>query len=102
MPLVVPSRTLALLLAIVPTLGCKLRATENRRWTPCTCAFVTDYDDPGKITVEVCAEPTQAPAAAQSCAQNAGVGAVTDCACRAPTGPRCGERDTCHDPVTRP
>jgi hypothetical protein len=82
-------------------LGCKLRASDDRRWTPCTCAYVTDYDDPGKITVEVCADAREAPATAQSCAQNAGVGAVTECACRAPVGTRCGSRDVCRD-VSRP
>ncbi|HEX9295430.1 MAG TPA: hypothetical protein VF881_06330 [Polyangiaceae bacterium] len=96
----VPPRTSALLLALV-VLGCKRGSAEERRWTPCSCAYVTDYDDPGKITVEVCAEPTQALSAAQSCAQGVGVGAVTECTCPLAVRSRCGERDTCRDPVVR-
>jgi hypothetical protein len=57
---------------------------------------MTDMDHPGKISIEVCGEPSQQKDVAHSCAASAGVGAVLECACQA-SGAPCRDRDTCRD-----
>ncbi len=78
--------------------GCKSREQASQRhWSACTCDYVTDMDQPGKISFEVCGEPDQQKGVAQSCARGAGFGAVLECVCQAPSATPCLDRDTCRD-----
>jgi hypothetical protein len=58
---------------------------------------MTDMDQPGNISFEVCGEPDQQKGVAASCARGAGVGAVLECTCQAAGGESCRDRDTCRD-----
>jgi hypothetical protein len=93
------SAWVAFLVAFVAMLdGCKSREpAPERRWSVCTCDYVTDMDQPGKIGFEVCGDPDQKKGVAQSCARGAGVGAVIECVCQAPSATPCRDRDTCRD-----
>jgi hypothetical protein len=75
--------------------GCKSRAAGERRWVACTCEYVTDFDQPGHIDVEVCSEASDPREPAASCARNLGVGAVTGCECSARPAKGCEARDGC-------
>ncbi|HKQ70738.1 MAG TPA: hypothetical protein VJT73_15435 [Polyangiaceae bacterium] len=72
------------------------RAAVERAWSACKCEYVTDFDQPGHVSVEVCSTGAERSPAAKSCAQSLGVGAVVDCACTASRGP-CEERDRCRE-----
>jgi hypothetical protein len=63
----------------------------------CTCEYMTDMDQPGKISFDVCGASDQRKGIAASCARGMGVGAVLGCACRAAGGASCSDRDTCRD-----
>jgi hypothetical protein len=71
-------------------------AKEERTWSLCTCDYMTDMDYPGKVSLEVCGEPSRKTVVAKSCALSSGVGAVLECACKA-GGAACRDRDTCRD-----
>ena len=58
---------------------------------------MTDMDYPGKVSFEVCGEPSRKKDMAKSCALASGVGAVLECDCRPETGEACRDRDTCRD-----
>ena len=60
----------------------------------CSCAYVTDFDAPGHVDIQVCAAKADLEAVAQSCATSSGVGAVSGCQCR-PTGGKCGSLPPC-------
>jgi hypothetical protein len=70
---------------------------QERRWGVCTCEYMTDMDQTGKISFEVCGEPAQQKHVAKSCALGSGVGAVLECACRAGSGAACLDSETCRD-----
>jgi hypothetical protein len=53
-------------------------------------------DHPGKISFEVCGEPSVQKNVAKTCALGAGVGAVLECACGA-RGEVCRDNDVCRD-----
>jgi hypothetical protein len=49
----------------------------------CTCTFLTDFDDPSRHEVLVCAPSSErAPAIARGCAQAGAPAPVQGCACR--------------------
>jgi hypothetical protein len=90
------SRRFVVLSIVLP--GCDSCApTQERAWTVCTCDYVTDRDYPGKVSFEVCGEPSQRTDVAKSCALGSGVGAVLACACNGASGGPCRDRDTCRD-----
>lgn len=89
-------RDAALLLAVVAFAGCHRAPGAEGRWSRCTCEFVTDYDQPGRAIVEVCAAGDAARIAGP-CAQGLGVGVVTTCACEAPAAACGGEVGTCRE-----
>jgi hypothetical protein len=70
---------------------------QERTWSVCTCDYVTDMDDPGKVSFEVCGEPSRKSDVAKSCALASGVGAVLECACQSASGAACRDRDRCRD-----
>jgi len=78
---------------------------SGARWTSCHCAYVTDFDQPGRVDVEICAPAEDAPAVAGGCARDRGVGAVTECACDAARGapaPCSPNEAVCRDPGAAP
>jgi hypothetical protein len=83
--------------------GCKApHPAGERHWTSCSCEYVTDFDQPGHLAVEICIGSPPDDHAAESCARGLGVGAITRCAC-APSGPaRCTDRDSCRQGVAPP
>jgi|SRR5215471_8190752 len=80
--------------------GCPSSAPE-RRWVTCTCEYVTDFDQPGHVDVDVCSEESDPHSAAESCARGTGVGAVTACRCNAPAQGACGASASCRVPGVR-
>jgi hypothetical protein len=82
-------------LALVGTTGCPSRAPAERFWTPCSCEYVTDFDQPGHLAVEICSETRMVEEAALSCARNLGVGAVTSCSCPTSSQAKCESKDGC-------
>jgi hypothetical protein len=90
-------RCIKLILVAAVTFGCKSRPVTERRWVSCTCEYVTDFDQPGHIVVEVCAEG-QAEDPATSCARGSGVGAVTACTCSQASQTACDGREPCRLP----
>jgi hypothetical protein len=55
--------------------------TEGRAYR-CECQFLTDWDDPSKRTVEVCAvHDGEVEERARGCAQSASPGPVESCRC---------------------
>jgi hypothetical protein len=92
------SKTRALALLFTMLHGCDSCAPKSERtWALCTCDYVTDMDHPGKISFEVCGEPSRQSDVAKSCALTSGVGAVLECACRASSGGTCRDLETCRD-----
>ena len=77
--------------------GCDSGHAAPRTWAVCTCDYVTDMDYPGKVSFDVCGEPSRRKDVAKSCALGSGVGAVLECACRPANGGPCSDRDTCRD-----
>jgi hypothetical protein len=79
-------------------LGCPSQPAAERRWTSCTCDYMTDRDQPGKVNVEVCgAAGPRLTDVAKSCALNSGVGVVIDCACEERATGACSDRDICRE-----
>jgi hypothetical protein len=77
--------------------GCRSRSPQAvRHWQRCTCQYVTDFDGPGSIDVEVCSAGNMPAGAGESCAQGLGVGAVSACRCTAGTS-ACGSADACRE-----
>jgi len=63
---------------------------------------MTDRDQPGKVSFEVCGDGSRLVDVARSCALNSGVGAVIGCACQAGAGEPCRDRDICREVDTAP
>jgi hypothetical protein len=91
-----PARALVIVASLLPSCD-SCRAAQERAWAICTCDYVTDMDYPGKVSFEVCGEPSLRKNVAKSCALGSGVGAVLECACRSESGGPCSDRDTCRD-----
>ncbi len=76
-------------------LGCR-GANAPAYWHACQCTYTTDFDQPGRHDVQVCAATEDAPMVAQSCLRNEGVGAVEACRCGPPKrADRCSEATAC-------
>jgi hypothetical protein len=67
--------------------GCKAEAGVP--WQ-CTCTFLTDYDDPSRHEVEVCAPVRErAEAQARGCAQSGAPAPIQRCECQPLAGAAC-------------
>jgi len=90
-------RTLPVLLLFVAVWGCRSQPSVSiRRWHRCTCQYVTDFDGPGRIDVDVCSAGNVPAGSAESCAQSLGVGAVSACRC-AEGDSLCQPGDVCRE-----
>jgi hypothetical protein len=77
--------------------GCRSRAPHQaRHWQRCTCQYVTDFDGPGRVDVEICSAGDAPAGSAESCAQGLGVGAVSACQCADGTS-ECRSADVCRE-----
>jgi hypothetical protein len=87
------------LLSMVVGSGCRSRPPQaTRHWHSCACQYVTDFDGPGRIDVEVCSAGDAPAGAAESCAQGLGVGAALACRCAAsPDSSPCQPVDVCRE-----
>lgn len=89
----IPRRTseraaLALTLALAALPGCRREGTAF----DCRCEWLTDFDDPGKVKVRVCAaDAEEAPIVGRGCAQSGTPAPVQSCAC----GPAEGAPPVC-------
>ena len=55
--------------------GCKApHPAGERHWTSCSCEYVTDFDLPGHLAVEICIGSPPDDHAAESCARGLGSG----------------------------
>ena len=73
-----------------------------RTWHPCTCEYVTDFDQNGVVAVEVfvARKPRRRRRAQLG---RAGVGAIVSCSCQAKEDRApCQPTDTCREPVNLP
>jgi hypothetical protein len=92
------------LLSVIVGAGCRSKPPDGtRHWHGCTCQYVTDFDGPGRIDIEVCSAGDSPAGQAESCAQGLGVGAVS--ACRCATSPRnspCRPEEACREARDEP
>jgi len=89
------SAVLALIAACALLAACDRGRARAGQWFPCTCPYLTDFDDRAKHEVEVCVPTEQAaPAAAAECASRAQPAHFDPCQCRAAKGP-CDGTDPC-------
>jgi hypothetical protein len=66
--------------------GCREQGSYYR----CSCSFLTDYDDPAKVSIAVCSPSReQASSIGRGCAQSGAPAPVQGCACDL-DGPRAG------------
>jgi hypothetical protein len=99
------SRAVAIALTTVVLLsvadGCKRSQPQPGRWVPCSCPYLTDYDDRATHKVDVCAADTAAaPQAALDCAARVQPAHFDPCACGAPAG-SCDGTEPCRSRETR-
>lgn len=88
---------LGLLAIAALALGCRRPPEPTGRWTRCTCDYLTDFDQPGKVLVDACILREVPEAVAESCAGLTGVGHVSECRCELP-GDACRPSDgVCRD-----
>jgi hypothetical protein len=88
----------ALLGVVLGLAGCHSNVKE-RRWATCICDYVTDFDQPGHVTVEVCSDDPDPRATAEGCARGAGVGAITKCNCADRGAEPCVAGSLCRHPI---
>jgi len=77
--------------------ACKSRSTapDTRQWFHCSCSYISDFDESGAASIDVCSESPQTEEIASTCMRNDGVGIPTSCACDPqPHGP-CAKSDRC-------
>jgi hypothetical protein len=89
-----PLRCVSLVFVLNGGMACKSDQPSERRWVACRCEYITDFDHPGHVAVEVCTDQRDPSARAVPCAQGQGVGVVSQCSC-ASTGTACTNRDSC-------
>ena len=81
------SVALALVLAIF-AVGCGKAAPVAGQKVACTCTFLTDFDDPARVDVDLClADGKPLEAEAKACAARTAHNHVEKCECKPPTGP---------------
>jgi len=66
---------------VVGIAACDRGGATTGRLASCTCEYLTDRDEPGRIDIELCAPPRDIDEAARSCAQGLGIGVVNQCRC---------------------
>ena len=90
-----PNPTYLLLVLLLIPSGCKHEQAEPGNWTTCICAYLTDFDDPAKHSLDICLpQGTNAEHEALACAGKLAHGPVENCTC-APPGEICHETRAC-------
>lgn len=82
-------RGVSMVVAVVAVfaLGCSRDQPRAGQWVPCTCPYLTDYDDVAKHELQVCVPPGQdAKKMAYDCASKLTHGPAEACTCQAPAG----------------
>jgi hypothetical protein len=74
----VASAAAFLLAAALASAGCREQGSYYR----CSCSFLTDYDDPARLSINVCSPSReQASSIGRGCAQSGAPAPVQSCSC---------------------
>jgi hypothetical protein len=94
-PMIGRAAFLAVLLLLVLPVGCRQAENKLGKWFFCTCAYLTDFDDPAKHSLDVCVpEGADAQDHARGCASKLAHGHVESCTCEQ-SGEACFEIKAC-------
>jgi hypothetical protein len=92
------------LVALGAVAACKSESAGRgtRQWLRCACTYISDFDEPGAVSIDICSDGHGVEDVASACVRNDGVGVPTSCHCDAARRGPCERSERCRSVSSSP